>query len=434
MGFMKKYNKYIASILVVTLSILLLAGCGTNQEAGTGGGTQGKGTELTFIIWDTNQAQGMQDMIDAYKEIEPDVTVKLEVVPWDEYWMKLQASATGGNMPDIFWMHPEMVYVYTEGEALMDMSTLIPESDIDLGNYPEFIGAGFNIDGGQYAIPKDYSTLALWYNKDLFDAAGVSYPDDTWTWEDWYNAAGELTNPDEDVYGSIAQANSQDYYYNLVWSNGGDIVNAEETKSLYGEQNVIDALEFGYSFIESGYAPTTADLTNTTAYQRFESGKVAMILAGSWYAIQFLDVDGLNIDVAPIPLNKEGGTRGTACGGMGYSIAANTKYPDEAWGFVEYLGSYEANVIQAQSGAAISAFEGSGEEWTKGFPQINAQVFVDAAEYGFSTQYVPSRAEWRMIEEDWMSQVFDGTVPVAEGATRAAEEIQLVLDEYNANR
>lgn len=431
---MKKYNRIFAAVCTAVTCIGLLGGCGSDgaaQSSGTAADlteeTSG-GAELSFIHWDANQQAGMQAMADDFMKNNPDIKIKVEVTPWDEYWTKLQASATGGSMPDVFWMHPEKVYTYVEGSALMDLTDKIADSNIDLSNYPKYIGEDFNVDGSQWAIPKDYSTMGLWYNKDLFDAAGVSYPDDTWTWDDWYEAAGKLTDTENGIYGMLAQCNSQDYYYNLIFANGSDIIDEMETDSLYDETKTIEAIEYAVSFIEAGYAPSTADLASTTALQYFESGRAAMLTAGSWYAVELTNIDGLNCDVAPLPKQAQ---RGSICGGMGYSIAANTKYPEEAWKFVEYLGSYEANVIQAESGAAISAFEGSQDAWVKGFPDINAQVFVDAQEYGYSTQYCQTRVEWTTMEEDIMAQVFSGAITAQDGCMQLAAQVQEVLDEHN---
>jgi multiple sugar transport system substrate-binding protein len=436
---MKRYSKVISLVLTLLLCITMAAGCssasGGKGETATSGdsddtsnsteGTSGEKVNLTFAIWDANQQAGMEAMAEAFTKENPNITVKVEVTPWDQYWTKLNAAATGGNMPDIFWMHPEQIYNYVEGNALMNLSDKIADSDIDLANYPKFIGDDFNIDGVQYGIPKDYSTIGLWYNKDLFDAAGVAYPDDTWTWEDWTSAAEKLTDKDKGVYGMLAPSNSQNYYYNLIWQNGSDVINADETDSLYDDPKTIEAIKYAVSFIEKGFSPTTEDFANTTPDQYFESGKAAMITAGSWMATEYLAIDGLNVDVAPMPKNVQ---RGSVCGGMGYSIAANTDHPEEAWKFVDYLGSLDANLIQSKSGAAISAYTGSQEPWAEGFPDINAQVFIDAADYGYSTQYVKSRRDWVTLEEDIMTQIFTGSIGVEDGCKQIADQVQAILD------
>lgn len=430
---MKKHSKFSALILTALFCASSIIGCGSDSKSSldsnkTTTNLEESSTEqvnLTFSIWDSNQKTAMENIAKAFTKENPNITVTVEVTPWDQYWTKLQASATGGTMPDVFWMHPEKIYDYVDGSMLMDMTDRIKSSELDLANYPEFINGDFNVNDKQYGIPKDYSTVGLWYNKDIFDAAGIAYPDDTWTWDTWMDTAAKLTNKDKGIYGMLAPCNGQNYYYNLIWQNGSDIISQDEKDSLYDDPKTIAAIQYATSFIEKGYSPTTSDFANTTADQYFESGKAAMITAGSWMTGEYLAVDGLNCDVAPMP---KGTQRGSICGGMGYSIAANTKHPEESWKFMEFLAGEEANLIQSKSGAAISAYKGTQEPWVAGFSTIDAQVFVDASEYGYSSQYCSSRDDWSTVETDMMTQIFSGTLEVKDGCKQLADTIQQILD------
>ena len=422
---MKKYNKYrwIALAAAGILVVGSMSGCG-----GSKGETDNNGkVSLTFAIWDKLQQDGMQQMVDAFEKENPDINVKIELTPYEQYWTKMQASGTGGSMPDVLWMHPEQVYDYARGGKIMDLSERIEDSEIaDLSKFPENVVKSLNVDGGQYAIPKDYSTFGLWYNKDIFDANNMDYPDDTWDWEKLKEAAAELTDTENGIYGLLVQYNTNDAAYHYIWQNEGDIINADETKSMFDDPNTIEAIEYMVDFINKGYSPTMEDYANTTADQYFESGKAAMHIAGSWMCSEFMEVDGLNCDVAPLAKGKQ---RADLCGGMGYSIAANTEHPEEAWKFVEYLSGEEANKIESESGAAISAYEGTQDAWVNRFPDINAQVFVDASQYGFSSNYCSTRREWIDIEKDYMTQIFSGQLPVEEGCKTLAAEIDKVLAE-----
>lgn len=422
------YKKKMVKMLALGTSLILgtaiLAGCGSGKGKEAGEEQNSKVT-LTFSIWDKLQQEGMQNMVDAFEKENPNIHVKVEYTLWEQYWTKLQASGTSDSLPDVFWMHPEQVYTYAEGGKLLDMSSKIEESSVtDLSKFPQNINDDFNVDGRQYAIPKDYSTFGLWYNKDLFDARGMAYPDDTWDWNKLKEAAAQLTDKENGVYGMLVQYNTNDAAYHYIWQNEGDIINEEETKSLYDDKNTIEAIEYMVDFIEKGYSPTMTDYANTTADQYFESGKAAMHIGGSWMASEYLGIDGLNCDVAPLAKGK---IRADLCGGMGYSIAANTKNPEEAWKFVEFLSGEKANTIQSESGAAISAYKGTQKPWLERFPDIHAQVFVDASEYGFSSQYCATRSEWVNIEEDYMTQIFSGTLPVEEGCKTLAGKVDEIL-------
>ncbi|MCI9340241.1 MAG: sugar ABC transporter substrate-binding protein [Dorea sp.] len=409
---------------IVTAGAICLSGltaCNNSEEAKDESGD----VTLTFALWDKLQKDGMEQMAAAFEEENPGIKIKVEMTPWEQYWTKMQASGAGNTLPDIFWMHPEQVYEYARGGKIMDISERIEKSDkVDMDKFPSNVNNDFNIDGKQYAIPKDYSTFGLWYNKDIFDEKKIAYPDETWDWDKLKEAAGQLTDKEKGIYGLLVQYNTNDAIYHYIWQNEGDIISEDETKSGFDDPATMEAVKYLADFVEKGYSPAMPDYANTTADQYFESGKAAMHIGGSWMCSEFTSIDGLNCDVAPLAQGKQ---RANLCGGMGYSISANTKHPEEAWKFMEFLAGEEANTIQCESGAAISAYEGTQSSWVEGFPDINAQVFVDAAEYGFSSQYCETRSKWVDIEKDYMTQVFSLTLPVDEGCKDAAGKINEAL-------
>ncbi|MBL1223490.1 ABC transporter substrate-binding protein [Enterococcus sp. BWR-S5] len=417
---MKPILKKLALGITAAAAVGMLTACGSSEGESSGD------TTLTFQIWDKNQQPGMEKMAAAFTEENPDIKIKVEVTPWDQYWTKLQASASGGEMADVFWMHPDQVYNFANGEALLDLSDQIKESDLDMSLFPEYIVDGFSVDGQQLAIPKDYGTLGLWYNKDLFDKAGVSYPDDTWTWDTWMEAAEKLTDKDAGVYGMIAQPDGQNFWYNLVWQNGSDLISKDGKTIMLNDKKTVEAIKYGVSFIDKGYSPTASDQANTTPDQYFESGKAAMMIAGSWMASEYTAIDGLNIDVAPMPKNVD---RGSVSSGMGYAISANTKKADAAWKFVNFMAGEEANLIQAESGAAIPALKDTQQPWVDTFPTIDAQVFVDAEAYGHNSMHVSTRDAWAKTEQEYILKIFSKELSVEEGCKQMAKQIQAEIDE-----
>lgn len=382
---------------------------------------------LTFAVWDSLQQPGMEQMAAKFEEENPGIKVNVELTPWAQYWTKMQASGSGDTLPDVFWMHPEQVHTYARGGKIMDISEWAAENEaVDMSKFPENIVNDFNVDGGQYAVPKDYSTFGLWYNKDIFDANGMDYPDETWTWDTLKEAAEKLTDEENGIYGLLVQYNTNDSAYHYIWQNEGDIINEDETKSGFDDPATMEAISYMVDFIEKGYSPTMEDYASTSANQYFESGKAAMHIAGSWMCSEFAEIEGLNCDVAPLAQGKQ---RADLCGGMGYSVSASTEHPEEALKFLEFLAGEEANIIQCESGAAISAYEGTQKSWVDGFEQFDAQVFVDAASYGFSSQYCATRSEWIDVEEDYMTQIFSLMIPVEEGCMELAEEMNAILAE-----
>src|SRR5699024_7340677 len=172
-----KKSKWKKSLGALALgSSLFLAGCQPSFESEEG--TEEGPVEISYSIWDPVQLPGMQAVAKVFNEQQDDVHVNVEVTPWEQYWTKLESSAKGGKMPDIFWMHSNEIAKYSEGHVLMDLSEVIETSDeIDFSLFPEELVELYTDGDEQLGIPKDYSTIGLWYNKDLFDQAGIDYPD-----------------------------------------------------------------------------------------------------------------------------------------------------------------------------------------------------------------------------------------------------------------
>lgn len=274
-----------------------------------GGGDGSKGSSkdaLEVVIWDNNQQKGLQQICDLFTE-ETGIKVDVQVKEWDSYWTLLEAGASGGDMPDVFWMHSNNSQMYMKNNKLLKLDDYIEKSDkVDMSNYMSEITELYTYDGSYYAVPKDYDTIALWYNKKMFDDAGLSYPDETWTWDDLYDAAKKLTNGDQ--YGfCMNTSNDQDTYYNMVYSMGGYIVNDDHTKSGYDDANTIKAMDYVGKLLKDCCPPATT-MSETGTDVMFQSGTVAMITQGSWMTAGFLDNEYLveNCDVAILPYDKIG--------------------------------------------------------------------------------------------------------------------------------
>jgi multiple sugar transport system substrate-binding protein len=424
-------------VFTLSLSVLLLlfiTACSTggDKESTEGSATSGESgsqateskgepVELNMLFWDSNQEPGLIAMADGFMAKNPEFKINVQTIPWAEYWTKLQAASMGGDMPDIVVMHPDEVENYAQGGKLMDLSGMFEKSEItSLSKFPQYVVEDFLVDGKYYGVPKDIGTVALVYNKDLFDKAGLAYPDDSWTWEDTLNAAAKITDKANGVYGLAAPNEGQNYYWNLIWQNGGDLFAEDGKTSTFDSPEVIEAMNYAVSFIKKGYSPTAADFANLKTHEYFKSGKLGMIFAGSWKMNEYLAIEGLNFDVAQLPQGKE---RAAICSGMAFSVAASSKNPDAAMKFVEYLGSEEAQLIQSKSGVAIPAYENTQGPWIDGFETIDASPFAKVTEYGHVSPGLTTANEATAVINKYMPEIFGLTLPVEEGLKKITKEI-----------
>lgn len=164
-------------------------------------------------------------MAEAYNKEHPNVHVTTQLTTWSEYWTKLEASATGGSAPDIITMNVLHVEEYADAGILLDLTDAEKESDLKVNeNFPAPLVDGYTVDGKLYGIPKDFDTNAVFYNKEIFDKAGVEYPSDNMTFEDFKAKCEELKNAGlpEGTYPTAVNRNSgQTTYDASVFANGG---------------------------------------------------------------------------------------------------------------------------------------------------------------------------------------------------------------------
>jgi len=257
--------------------------------SGEQGSASGEAVTLRYALWNQNQVPAMEQIIAAFEPTHPNINVEIELTPFDQYWTKLEAAATGGSMPDLFWMNGPNFVKYASNDILLPIDDRIAADGVDLGNYPQSLIDLYTYNGTHYALPKDFDTIGLWYNKELFDAAGVAYPDESWTWDSVRQAAEKLTDAEQGVWGIAARMINQEGFYNTIYQNGGYVVSPDKTSSGYDQPATLEGLTFWTDMIEQGVSPTHAQMTETNPLDLFQSGKVAMLYGGSWRQVQFAE-------------------------------------------------------------------------------------------------------------------------------------------------
>lgn len=412
-------RRWTAGGVAAVAALALLTGC---SSTGTSGDDAGGDVTLTYGVW--SQDETMQALVDAFEKENPGITVDLQVNPWTEYWTKLQVGAQGGTAPDAFWMLGDRFQVYAANDQLLPLGDAIEDAGVDLGVYPEALVDLFTYDDELYGLPKDFDTVGLWYNKTLFDAAGVAYPTDQWTWDDVSAAAAQLTDPAAGVYGIAAPLNRQEGFYNTVAQAGGHII--DDGKSGYDDPKTQEGLRFWTDLQKAGVSPTLEQFADTEAVAQFENGSVAMYYGGSFYAQRFYENADLRaaVDVTVLP---QGAERATVINGIQNVGFAGTKHPEELKKFLLFLGGKEAAEIQAATGAVIPAYEGTQQAWVDSMPEFNVQAFIDQVPDGVVYPVSADTAAWNALEDEYLPAAWNGTEPVEDVADRLATAMNDVL-------
>ncbi|MFP5111496.1 ABC transporter substrate-binding protein [Bacillaceae bacterium C204] len=392
-------KKWLIMLLTVILGLLGLAGC-SGSSSTSGNAKDGK-VEITYGFWDKKQVPAVEEIVKLFNEKYPNIKVKTELTPYGQYFQKLETAATGGALPDVMWMNGAHVEQYAEGKVILPLSDLAKKDNFSLDNYPKSLIDLYTVDGKVYGIPKDFDTTGLWYNKKIFDAAGMPYPDDTWDWNKLKEVATKLTNKDKGIWGYAALMGNQGGYYDFIWQNGGYIISDDGKSVGFDQPEAIEALKYNISFIKEGLSPTQAQMTETAASELFSSGKVAMMFDGPWMVTEYKNNPDLNVAVVP-----KGKQRAVAIHGLSNVIAANTKHKDAAWKFVQFLGSKEAAEVYAQTGTVIPAYNGTQDAWLQSVPNLNLKAFIDGVEYSVPLPSVKSTGEIWQYEIDVLKKAW----------------------------
>lgn len=400
------------------------AACSSNASSSSSGSTGGGKVSLSYGVWDATQVPAMQKIIAAFEAQNPAITVTIQQTPWADYWTKLQAAASGGSAPDVFWMNGPNFQLYAANNVLRPLTgtDLHPDTSV----YPPALAKLYQYKGVQYGLPKDFDTVGLWYNKALFDAAGVAYPTASWTWADFQAAAKKLTDPAKGVYGVGANLEGQENYYDTIYQAGGSVISADGKKSGYADPATVAGLKFWTDLVAAKESPSLKQMTDTAPLNLFESGKLAMYWGGSWDAKEFSGNDATKngVDVAPLPAGVK---KATIIHGLANVVFAHTSHPAQAEKFAAFLGSQQAAQIEADTGTVIPAYNGTQQSWVKAYPQYHLQSFLDQLPDAVPYPISKNTAAWNTLETTELTKAWDGSEPIDKAAGDLATQMNAAL-------
>ena len=441
-----KTKKLFAMLLCFAMLVAMLAGCSGNtsstadssapapasstpDEADAPAQTPEDAVEIHYAYWQDALGSYLEECKAAFEKENPGIKVILEPTTWTEYWTKLETAATGGSAADVFHMNGPNIYKYADAGVILPLDDYISQSGLDMGKYPTAMNNLYNVDGKQYGIPMDYDTIGLWYNKELFDDAGIAYPDETWTWEDLAAAAEKLTDAEKGIYGISAGYADQGGFYNTVYAAGGHILNEDNTACGFDDPHTIEGIQCWIDLMEKGYSPSQASLDENADYVQFMSGKVAMLFAGDWYAAIFADPESDfadKCDVALLPTIN--GNRASVIHGKANCILADTKNPDAAWAWVSYLAGAEANEVLGKSGAAIPSHTDYSSLFFDQYPQYNMGIFLqEANECAYVYPTSKGFNEWADVVWNELVPVYSLEKPLEEACANITEQMNAIL-------
>jgi len=441
--------RHITHFIAIALSVLLL-GCvqRVDVEAPAGNATASHPSarpakrEIVLYTWtEVDEVKANQHLIAQFEQTHPGVKVRLQNEPGSRQAMaKLQTMFAGGTAPDVMSIHGAYYYAFAEKGVLADLHDFIDhDPTFDLADfYPRLVEL-CTYKGKLCSLPRYTSVYALFYNKALFDAAGLPYPGTGphWTWDDYLQAARKLTR-DIDSDGHIDQWGCIiDFWgarlYPWLWSNDANLMNEDRTRCVLDTPQAIEAIQF-LCDLRHKYVvcPETSAAERNQGLDAFAQGNIAMYMTGPWDIQTLNDVEGLQWDVAPMPSRKR---RATMLGTENYAISATTSHPQEAWELFKFLLSADAQTYMAQALEKMPSRKSVAQgPYLQQEVNYNRKVFVDALEYA---QQPPNIPEWDKIEnilQDYYDRIWIGRLTPEEGLKKAAAAVNLKLAELRAGK
>ena len=357
-----------------------------------------------------------------------------------EAMAKLHTMVAGGEPPDVASLHGAYYLSFADSGALYDLDKFISQDpDFDLDDFHPRLVKMCRWKGKLYSLPRYTSLYALFYNKDIFDAAGVPYPSQQgeWTWGDYLNTVRKLTididgdgRPDQwgcyiDFWGARI--------YPWLWQNGAHLMDPARQRLTLDTPEAIEALTFLVDLRHKyNVTPAPTPGERNEGLELFCQGKVATYLSGPWDVTELKRRAQFAWDVWHLPKKKR---RATMLGTENYVVLAGTKHPKEAWELFKFLLSKDSQAFMAEKQekmpSRVSVLKGVYLQQKAGY---NRKVFVDALEYA---QPPPNIPEWDKVQhllQEELDLIWIGKKSVKQGLADAVRKVNKALAEMRRQK
>ena len=421
------YRKLLPLLLVLALMLVMVGSTVVAQD---------EPVTITWAFWGSPEEKATHEAVAAaFMEEHPEIQIEIWHQPWADYFTSIQTLWTSGDssvIPDIAFLSP--INNYAKDGVLEPLDPYIEESGFNREDFWPGLLEYAMYDGMVYGFPRDTGSEVLYYNKDIFDEAGVAYPDETWTWDDLLAAAEQLTVVEGSGRVSRYALGMEGGKYQLwVGQNRGSILDdmATPTTCTLDSPEAVEAITFFSDMMDNNYAMRDANLSQAGGDAAvFQSGQVAMIIQNASRVPTFNEA-GLNYDVAVVPI-PEGGQRSASAAGAAWTMSSFSDNKDAAWTFLNWLTSTDGGqALYTQSGEILPALQSTANSdlflGIEGAPE-NRQAFIiegENAKVGRAGLF----PEWNELSSTIISP---GLQPIWAGEVAPADALPAICESANA--
>jgi multiple sugar transport system substrate-binding protein len=270
--------------------VVVVAACSSSDSSGTTEVETLDANEDVTISWWTGQTAEAQEILDGlrkeYESNHPNVSIEMTsgAGTTDDLLQKLQAGFASGKYPDICYAYGNWASQLGTSGRTLDISEQVAEPDSGWEEFPEAARATATVDDIVIGMPAVVDDLGIIYNTDLFDEAGLDYPDENWTWDDFREAAMAINDPARNIYGTAYPVSGSEdtvwRFWPQLWQNGGDVLD-DEGQPAFNSQAGVDALEFWRAMAVDDKS-VYLDQNGEKYAGSFYAGNIGMIISGPW--------------------------------------------------------------------------------------------------------------------------------------------------------
>lgn len=399
----KFYRIKFKLILVILLFCVILTGCTLKNNK----------TTIQFTSWGSkSEIEILKPILAEFERENPDIKVDFVHIP-QNYFQKLHLLFASNLAPDVLFVNNLYLPIYANAGMLEEVKSKMQNAKGDEAvvgraylpdneNFFKKSLKALSYEGKLYAIPRDVSTLVIYYNKDIFKKYDVSLPNKYWSFDDLLILAKKLTKDTNndgktDIWG-ISFEEDLLFYLPYLMSEGGGVLSDDLKTLIINTPQSQKGLKF-YANLRNKYhvAPTKAQSASATMAQLFLQGKLAMHLSGRWLVPKYREDAKFDWNVINFPSGDAGSI--VPLDASGWAVAKSSKHKKEAMRLIEFLSSKESIEKFTKSGlivpARIDVATGDFVSCTKS-PQ-NSQVFIDVIKTAKNT---PVSVNYSEIQDD----------------------------------
>jgi len=437
---MKRTLGAVAAAAAIAISLAACSG-GSSTTAG-----EAKG-DINYWLWDANQLPAYQQCASDFTKINPDIKVKITQRGYGDYWTTLTNGFVAGNAPDVFANHLSKYPEFADKKQLLALDDAVKKDGIKLDVYNEGLAdLWVGQDGKRYGLPKDWDTVAMFYNKAMTDAAGITpeqmsnldwNPKDGGSYEkaiahltlDKNGKRGDEAGFDKNnvaTYGlgleSSGTGQGQTQWSFLTGTTGWTHTdkNPWGTKFNYDDPRFQDTIKWWAGLADKGYMPKLETTVGASVSDAFGAGKAAVNTQGSWMIGQYTSYKGIETGIAPTPKGPDG-KRASMFNGLADSVWAGTKNPAASVKWVEYLASSACQDVVASKAVVFPAIKTSSEKAAEAFKAKGTDVSAFTTQVTDGTTFLFPITENAAKVEGLMGPAMDAVVSGKKDASTLSE-------------